>query len=70
MEEIKATITGTLHSFEKHAGDDVTKGETIAQIESMKMLIPVEAPNTGKLIEWSVTAGDFVNENDDIGMLD
>ncbi|EUJ21442.1 acetyl-CoA carboxylase biotin carboxyl carrier protein subunit [Listeria aquatica] len=70
MEEIRAVITGTLHQFKKHAGDEVEKGEVLAEIESMKMLIPVEAPNTGKIVEWSVTEGEFVNENDTIGMLD
>ncbi|EUJ25729.1 biotin protein [Listeria floridensis FSL S10-1187] len=70
MEEIRAVITGTLNNFKKLAGDEVEKGETIAEIESMKMLIPVEAPNTGKLVEWSVVEGEFVNENDSIGMLD
>ena len=46
------TITeGKVIGWGKKVGDQVVKGETVAEIETDKAVIAIEAPATGRLVE-------------------
>lgn len=64
MKEIKATMAGTVLNVLVGNGDEVTAGQEVIMLESMKMEIPVEAPEGGNVRELKVNIGDFVNEED------
>jgi acetyl-CoA carboxylase biotin carboxyl carrier protein len=67
---IEAQVTGRVVRVEKNAGDLVAIEDTILVLESMKMEIPVEAPNAGCVREIRVTEGDNVEEGDILAVLD
>lgn len=69
MNEIKAGITGIIQSIEVKPGESVTEGQVVINIESMKMIIPVEATDAGTIGEIKVNTGDFVNEGDVLATL-
>ncbi len=48
------------------AGDQVSDGQEVAILESMKMQLPVQATLAGKVSAVKVNSGDFVNEGDAI----
>ncbi len=48
------------------AGDQVTDGQEVAILESMKMQLPVQSSLAGKVSAVKVNSGDFVNEGDAI----
>jgi acetyl-CoA carboxylase biotin carboxyl carrier protein len=64
MKEITASMAGTVLNVLVESGAEVSSGETILMLESMKMEIPVEAEQAGKVAEVKVNVGDFVNEGD------
>jgi acetyl-CoA carboxylase biotin carboxyl carrier protein len=64
MNEITAGITGIIQSIEVAPGESITIGQVVINIESMKMIIPVEATDAGTIGEIKVSTGDFVNEGD------
>lgn len=64
MNEIKAAITGIIQSIEVEPGESVRAGQVVINIESMKMIIPLEAVDAGTIGEINVSIGDFVNEGD------
>ncbi|WP_174733826.1 biotin/lipoyl-containing protein [Mesobacillus harenae] len=64
MKEITASMAGTVLNIMATTGDDVTEGQEVLMLESMKMEIPVEASVAGKVAEVRVSIGDFVNEGD------
>jgi biotin carboxyl carrier protein len=51
-------------------GDDVSEGDTLVILESMKMEIPVEATVDGKVSEVKVTEGGVVQEGDVIAVIE
>ena len=61
---IKAHITGTVWKIEVKTGDDVGEGTVVAILESMKMEMPVEAEDSGKVETIHVKEGQPVNEGD------
>jgi acetyl-CoA carboxylase biotin carboxyl carrier protein len=64
MKEIKAAMAGTVLNVLVEQGGSVTAGDTVLMLESMKMEIPVESEEQGKISEIKVNIGDFVNEGD------
>ncbi|KAB2335309.1 biotin/lipoyl-containing protein [Bacillus mesophilum] len=64
MKEIKAAMAGTVLNVFIGAGDEVSAGQEVFMLESMKMEIPVEASEAGKVSEVKANIGDFVNEGD------
>jgi len=60
--DVKTEITGNVWKIEKAVGDTVGEEDTILILESMKMEIPVLAPEEGTLIEILVAEGDTVTE--------
>ncbi|MGA7121628.1 MAG: biotin/lipoyl-binding carrier protein [Polyangiaceae bacterium] len=61
---IHAHITGTVWKIEVKLGDHVAEGQSCVIIESMKMEMPVEAPNAGVVNAIHVTEGQAVSEGD------
>jgi acetyl-CoA carboxylase biotin carboxyl carrier protein len=59
-----AHITGTVWKIEVKAGDSVAEGQTCVILESMKMEMPVEAPEGGVVQAIQCAEGQAVNEGD------
>lgn len=64
MKQLHSTMAGTVFQVVTAAGDDVTAGQTLLVLESMKMEIPVDAEFAGKIATIHAQVGDFVNEGD------
>jgi len=64
MTALKATMAGTVFIVNAAVGEEVTAGQVIIVLESMKMEIPIEAETAGKVATINVQVGDFVNEED------
>lgn len=64
MKQIQSTMAGTVFNITVAVGDEVTAGQTVMILESMKMEIPVEAETAGKIAKIDAQIGDFVNEGD------
>src|SRR5574342_1022681 len=55
-----AQETGTLIQWLKAAGDQVTKGEPLMEIETDKATVEIEAPANGILASVTAQAGDVI----------
>ncbi|MGM0827076.1 MAG: biotin/lipoyl-binding carrier protein [Bacillota bacterium] len=64
MKEITSSMAGTVLNVLVEQGGEVSVGDIVLMLESMKMEIPVEAETGGKVSEIKVSVGDFVNEGD------
>ncbi len=64
MTEVLATMAGLVFHIDVRIGDEVTAGQTVVILESMKMEIPIETTAAGKVSEIRIQEGDFVNEDD------
>jgi acetyl-CoA carboxylase biotin carboxyl carrier protein len=60
--DVKTEITGNVWKVVKAVGDSVTEDEPIVILESMKMEIPVVAPEDGKITEILVKEEEVVKE--------
>ena len=70
MAEIEAHITGNVWKVEVAVGDEVSDGDTVAILESMKMEIPVEAEDAGKVVEIRCSEGQSVADGDVLVVLE
>jgi len=70
LPNVEAHITGTVWKVECQVGDDVTEGDTLVILESMKMEMPVEAEDDGTVKEIVVEEGQAVSEGDTLVVLD
>lgn len=64
MTVIRAPVTGSVWSIEVAVGDTVAADQTVLYLESMKLQIPVDADEAGRVARIAVAAGDTVREND------
>ncbi|MGF1509438.1 MAG: biotin/lipoyl-binding carrier protein [Myxococcota bacterium] len=64
MLEIRAHITGTVWKIEVSVGDEVSEGDVVAILESMKMEMPVEADDDGTVHSIAVNEGQPVSEGE------
>ncbi|WP_017379342.1 acetyl-CoA carboxylase biotin carboxyl carrier protein subunit [Paenisporosarcina sp. TG-14] len=64
MKQVQSTMAGTVFNIIVQEGEEVTVGQTVMILESMKMEIPVEAETAGKIVKVNAQIGDFVNEGD------
>ena len=62
--DVPAHITGTVWKIEKKVGDQVSIGDVLVILESMKMEMPVEAPEDGKISEIRCKETQSVSEGD------
>jgi acetyl-CoA carboxylase biotin carboxyl carrier protein len=59
---VRAHIAGTVWKVEVAIGDAVAEGQTVVILESMKMEMPVESPEAGRVSALHVKPGDAVEE--------
>ena len=69
-EEVLAEMVANVWKVLVNAGDDVSEGDTLVILESMKMEIPVEATASGKVASVNVTEGGVVQEGDVIAVIE
>ena len=62
--DVLAHITGTVWKIEVKQGDAVEEGQVCVILESMKMEMPVEAPEGGTVSAIHCAEGQAVNEGD------
>ena len=67
---IRSEIAGTVWRIEAQEGEAIAADDPILILESMKMEIPVLAPEAGKLLRILVKRGDDVREGQDLATLD
>jgi len=60
--EVKTEITGNVWKIVASVGDALAEDDPILILESMKMEIPVAAPEDGKLVEILVAEGEVAKE--------
>lgn len=70
MSEVKASMAGNVWKINVQVGDEVSAGEDVVILESMKMEIPIAAEASGTVKEINVNEGDFVNEGDVIAVIE
>jgi acetyl-CoA carboxylase biotin carboxyl carrier protein len=64
MTEVAAQITGTVWKVEVKLGQQVSAGETLVILESMKMEMPLEAPEAGRVVEIRCHEAQAVSEGE------
>lgn len=69
MAEILSEMVANVWKVLVSPGDEVAEGDTLVILESMKMEIPVEAPEAGKVSEVRVVEGGVVQEGDVIAVI-
>ena len=62
--DVCAQITGTVWKIVVKPGDQVAAEQTLVILESMKMEMPVEAPDPGRVARIAVSEGQAVEEGD------
>jgi len=62
MIDVPAHITGTVWKIEKKVGDAVVAGDILIILESMKMEMPIEAPEPGTVHEIRCKEAEAVSE--------
>ncbi|WP_431153288.1 biotin/lipoyl-binding carrier protein [Acidovorax facilis] len=61
--KVLSPLTGSVWKIEVQPGTHVAEGDVLMVLESMKMEIPVEAPQAGVVQELNVQEGDTVQED-------
>jgi acetyl-CoA carboxylase biotin carboxyl carrier protein len=69
-ETISSEITGSVWKIVTQPGDTLEAEGTIMILESMKMEIPVLAPDGGRLVKVLVAEGDSVKEGQDLAIVE
>lgn len=64
MADVPAHITGTVWKIQVTIGQTVASGDVLVILESMKMEMPVEAPEGGVVREIRIKEAQPVNEGD------
>jgi acetyl-CoA carboxylase biotin carboxyl carrier protein len=62
--DVCAHITGTVWKIIVEVGQEVTEDQPVVILESMKMEMPVEAPDAGTVEQIVVQEGQAVEEGD------
>ncbi|HEY9777309.1 MAG TPA: biotin/lipoyl-containing protein [Planktothrix sp.] len=70
MKQVTSMMAGVVVEILVKKGDDITDGQEVAILESMKMQLPVQANASGKVSEVKANSGDFVNEGDALLVLE
>ena len=67
---VEAPMVGKILKIEKNPGDHVDEDEVIIVMEAMKMEIPVVAPVTGTVKEITVSAGQAVEAEQTLAVIE
>ncbi|KZE46459.1 acetyl-CoA carboxylase biotin carboxyl carrier protein subunit [Brevibacillus parabrevis] len=70
MKQVAANMAGTVISVLVQPGDTISEGQDVIVLESMKMEVPVQSMEAGKVAEVKANIGDFVNDGDIIVVLE
>ena len=70
MPDVDAHITGTVWKIECQLGQEVSEGDTLVILESMKMEMPVEAEDEGRVSKIVCEEGQSVSEGDTLVVLE
>ena len=62
--EVQAHITGTVWKILVKVGDTVAQDQTLVILESMKMEMPIESPEAGRVASVAVSEGASVEEGE------
>lgn len=68
--EVRTEISGNVWKIEASPGDRLQEDDPIMILESMKMEIPVAAPDDGTIVEILVTEGAAISEDDIVARLE
>lgn len=69
-EIIHSEITGSVWQIQTRPGDVLEPDGTIMVLESMKMEIPVLAPDGGRLVKLLVAEGESVKEGQQLAIIE
>jgi pyruvate/2-oxoglutarate dehydrogenase complex dihydrolipoamide acyltransferase (E2) component len=61
---------GTIGSWQKQIGDQVSRGDVIAEIETDKTTVEMESTSSGTLVEQTLATGEEVPVGTIIGYID
>ena len=70
IQEVATEVTGMVWKIMVKEGDQVTEGDELIIMESMKMEIPILAPADGTVKEILAKEEDVLNEGDTVLLLD
>ena len=70
MAEVRAEMVANVWKVVAAEGAEVSDGDTLVILESMKMEIPVIAEGAGTLTKLAVAEGDVVQEGDLIAIIE
>ena len=68
-DEIRAEMVANVWKITTEVGAEVSEGDTLEILESMKMEIPVIAESEGTVSQIAVNEGDVVQEGDLIAVI-
>ena len=68
--KIRSEITGTVWKILVKPGDVLQADDTLMVLESMKMEIPVLAPENGRLVKLLIAEGAAVREGQEIAVFE
>lgn len=66
MTMVKASMAGTVWKILVQIGEQVSAGQDVVILESMKMEIPIAAEEEGTVKRIVAAEGDFINVDDDL----
>ena len=69
MSEVRSEMVANVWKVVVSAGDTVEAGDALVILESMKMEIPIEAPEGGTVTEVAVQEGGVVQDGDLIAVI-
>lgn len=61
---------GTLATLHKQVGEEIEVDEELASIETDKIDVPINAPQSGQIMELFVSEGDLVTVGQDVAVLE
>ena len=62
--EVKSQMTGSVWKITTNVGEEVEENQEVVILESMKMEIPILAPEDGVVEEILIKEEDFVSEGE------
>ncbi len=67
---VLSEIPGTVFKIEAGVGAEVAADDPVIILESMKMEIPVGAPQAGRVVEILVEEGEAVEEGQEVAVIE